>query len=101
MPHFWMTYRDSGRLVGVVIMDAPSLIQAGLKAIRGAGAGATFADGHELTADQVALVPARKIGRMIQADEAERLLAKLEGQREPGAERPRRWCRHARQGVRP
>jgi hypothetical protein len=84
-----MTYRDSGRLVGVVIMDAPSLIQAGLKAIRGAGAGATFADGHELTADQVALVPARKIGRMIPADEAERLLAKLEGQREPDAERPR------------
>jgi hypothetical protein len=77
-------------MVGVVIMDAPSLIQAGLKAIRGAGAGATFADGHELTADQVALVPARKIGRMIPADEAERLLAKLEDQREPGAERPRR-----------
>jgi hypothetical protein len=89
MPHFWMTYRDSGRLVGVVIMDAPSLIQAGLKAIRGVGAGATFADGHELTADQVALVPARKIGRMLSTDEAERLLAKLEGQRKPGAERPR------------
>jgi hypothetical protein len=76
------------RLVGVVIMDAPSLIQAGLKAIRGVGAGATFADGHELTADQVALVPARRIGRMLPADEAERLLAKLEGQRK-GAERPR------------
>jgi hypothetical protein len=45
MPHFWMTYRDSGRLVGVVIMEAPSLIQAGLKAIRGVGAGATFAEG--------------------------------------------------------
>jgi hypothetical protein len=89
MPHFWMTYRDSGRLVGVVIMDAPSLIQAGLKAIRGVGAGTTFADGHELTADQVALVSARKIGRMLPADEAERLLAKLEGQRKPGAERPR------------
>jgi hypothetical protein len=89
MPHFWMTYRDSGRLVGVVIMDAPSLIQAGLKAIRGVGAGATFADGHELTADQVALVPARKIGRMLPADEAERLLAKLEGQRKPAAERLR------------
>jgi hypothetical protein len=34
MPHFWMTYRDTGRSVGVVIMDAPSLIQAGLKVIR-------------------------------------------------------------------
>ena len=89
MPHFWMTYRDSGRLVGAVIMDAPSLIQAGLKAIRGVGAGAMFADAHELTGDQVALVPVRKIGRMLPADEAERLLAKLEGQRKPGAERPR------------
>jgi hypothetical protein len=59
-------------------MDAPSPIQAGLKAIRGAGAGATVADGHELTADQAALVPARKIGRVLPADEAERLLAKLE-----------------------
>jgi hypothetical protein len=86
MPHFWMNYRDSGRLVGVVIMDAPSLIQAGLKAIRGVGAGATFADGHELTADQVALVPAGKIGRMLSADEAERLLANLEA---PRTERPR------------
>jgi hypothetical protein len=77
MPHFWMTYRDSGRLVGVVIMEAPSLIEAGFKAIRGVGAGATFADGHELSADQAALVPEGKIGRMLSPDEAERLLAKL------------------------
>jgi hypothetical protein len=36
-------------------MEAPSLIQAGLKAIRGVGAGVTFAEGHELSADQAAL----------------------------------------------
>jgi hypothetical protein len=36
-------------------MEAPSLIQAGLKAIRGVGTGATFAEGHELSADQAAL----------------------------------------------
>jgi hypothetical protein len=88
MPHFWMTYRDSGRLVGVVIMEAPSLVRAGLKAIRGVGAGATFADGHELSADQAALVPTGKIGRMLSAGEAERLLAKLEA-RKPDVERPR------------
>jgi hypothetical protein len=74
MPHFWMTYRDSGRLVGVVIMEAPSLVRAGLKAIRGVGAGATFADGHELSADQAALVPTGKIGRMLSAGEALRHL---------------------------
>ena len=106
MLHFWLTYRNANRLIGVVISD------------------------HELTADQVALVlgvlgkrlarygltlhpdktrfvdfrnnrpngtdhpetdgtPARKIGRMLPADEAERLLAKLEDRRKPGAERPR------------
>jgi hypothetical protein len=80
MPYFWMIYRDSGRLVGAVIMEAPSLIQAGLNARRVVGAGATFAEGHELRADQAALVPAGKIGRMLSTDEAERLLAKLEGQ---------------------
>jgi hypothetical protein len=37
--------------------EAPSLIQAGLKAIRGVGAGATFPEGPELSADQAALVP--------------------------------------------
>src|ERR1700730_2820004 len=88
MPHFWMTYRDSGRLVGVVIMEAPSLVRAGRKAIRVVGAGATFADGHELSADKAALVPTGKIGRMLSAGEAKRLLTKLEA-RKPGVERPR------------
>jgi hypothetical protein len=83
-----MTYRDSGRLVGVVIMEAPSLVRAGLKAIRGVGAGATFADGHELSTDQAALVPTGNIGRMLSADEAERLLTKLKA-RKPDVERPR------------
>jgi hypothetical protein len=28
MPHFWLTYGKAGRLIGVVIMEAPTLIQA-------------------------------------------------------------------------
>jgi hypothetical protein len=32
MAHFWLTYREAGRLVGVVIIDAPSLIHARLEA---------------------------------------------------------------------
>jgi hypothetical protein len=88
MPHFlWMIYGDTGRLVGVLIMEAPSLIQAGLQALRGVGARATFAEGHELSADQGALVPAGKIGRMLATDEAERLLTKLKA-RKPSVERP-------------
>jgi hypothetical protein len=41
MMHFWLTYREAGRLVGVVIIDAPSLFQTRLKAaVRGIDAGA-------------------------------------------------------------
>jgi hypothetical protein len=69
-------------------MEAPSLIQAGLKAIRGVGAGATFAEDHELSAEHAALVPAGKIGRMLSTDEADWLLTKLKA-RKPGAEQRR------------
>jgi hypothetical protein len=58
------------------------------KAIRGVGAGATSAEGRELSAGQAALVPAGKIGRMLSTDEADGLLTKLEA-RKPGVEQPR------------
>jgi hypothetical protein len=46
MPHFWLTYRNSGRLRSVFIVDASSLIQARLiAAVKGVDAGATFAQG--------------------------------------------------------
>jgi hypothetical protein len=42
MPHFWLTYRDGVRLIGVVIIEAPSLIKA---AVSGVDGGAPFAKG--------------------------------------------------------
>jgi hypothetical protein len=80
MPHFWLTYRDGVRLIGVVIDEAPSLIQARLKAaVRSIDRGAPFATGHLLGAELVALVPPTQIGRMLSGAEAAKLLARFEG----------------------
>jgi hypothetical protein len=83
MAHFWLTYRDGpGRLVGVVITDAPSLIQARIKAaVSGIDGGAPFAKGHLLGAELVALVPPTQIGRMLSGNEAAKLLARFEGRK--------------------
>jgi hypothetical protein len=80
MPHFWLTYRNANRLIGVIITDAPSLIQARLKtAVRGIDAGAPFAKGHLLGTELVALVPPTQIGRMLSGNEAAKLLARFDG----------------------
>ena len=80
MPHFWLTYRDANRLIGVIVTDAPSLIQARLKAaVSGVDVGAPFAKGHLLGAEIVALVPPTQIGRMLSENEAAKLLARFEG----------------------
>jgi hypothetical protein len=81
MPRFWwLTYRKAGRLVDVVIVEAPSPIHARLMtAVRGIDAGTPFAEGHELDTDLVELIPAAQIGRMLSGAEAAKLLARFDG----------------------
>jgi hypothetical protein len=83
MPRFWWpTYRKAGRLVGVIIMDAPALIQARMKAaVRGVDIGAPFGEGHVLSAELAALVPPAQIGPMLSGNEAAKLLARFEGRK--------------------
>jgi hypothetical protein len=82
MPHFWLTYRDGVRLIGVVIDEAPSLIQARLNAaVRSIDRGAPFGKGHLLGAEQIALVPPAQIGRMLSGAEAAKLLARFDGRK--------------------
>src|ERR1700729_3983632 len=51
MSHYWLTYGSADGLVGVVIMEAPSMLQARMNAaVRSIAAGAPFAEGHELSA---------------------------------------------------
>ena len=50
MPRFWLTYCDPARrLLGVVILDSPSLLEARLQAlIDGTDRNAELCEGHEL-----------------------------------------------------
>ena len=79
MSHFWLTYGDANRLVGVVIMEAPSMLLARMNAaVRDIAAGAPFAEGYELSARLMASVPPTQVGRMMSAAEAAELIQRLD-----------------------
>jgi hypothetical protein len=85
MPHFCMSYGDARRLVGVLIMEAPTLIQARMNAaVRGVDAGAPFTKGHHLSPNLMASVPPTQIGRMMSGAEATQLIHRLDARRRPG-----------------
>jgi hypothetical protein len=76
MSHFWLCYRDTGQHFNVVIIEASSLIHARLKAtLAGRDKGMTFTEGHELS---VELSPLVQSDRILSADEAMKLLNRLE-----------------------
>ena len=83
-PLWWLTYRRDGKLSGVVIIEAPALIDARMQAsLKGLEDGVAFAEGHRLDdAASKALVPAKGLGRMLSIEEAKGLLKQLEGKRQ-------------------
>jgi hypothetical protein len=86
MPHFWLTYGSAGGLVGVVIMEAPSVLQARMNAaVCNIAAGAPFAEGHELSARLMASVPSTQVGRMLSGAEAGELIRRLDARHRPAA----------------
>jgi hypothetical protein len=85
VPHFWLTYGKAGRLIGVVIMEAPTLIEARMNAaVEGViDAGAPFVEGHKLSAKLMASVLPTQIGRKMSGEEAARLIRRLEARGKP------------------
>jgi hypothetical protein len=82
IPLFWLDYRWGEEIGSVVIIKSDSLIGARMNALASRlDYGFTFAGGHLLDAEQVALVPQHAIGRMLTLAEAGRLLASFEARK--------------------
>jgi hypothetical protein len=85
MPHFLLVCGDSSQPVGVVIMEAPSMLQAHANAVaRGLAAGVPFSEAHELSDKMMTSIPPTQIGRMMSGAEAAQMLTRLvEGRARP------------------
>src|SRR5215475_10913335 len=96
MPHFLLVCGDSGRPVGVVIMEAPSMLEAYTNAVTGGlAADLPFGEVHELSAKMMTSVPPTHIGRMMSGAEAAQMIVQLVESRERPEEMtgrfPRPW----------
>jgi hypothetical protein len=92
VPLFWLTYRfpigrvvryPNGRVVGVVVLDAPDLPEAKFQAaVYGKNRGLEFASGHQLDPLSAEQIPANMIGRFLNRGDLrklQRLLMNLQG----------------------
>jgi len=76
---YWLTYKRNGRLAGVAIVSADSLMAARTRAaVDGIRHGTMFAEGHVLDAGTAAGVPHNLVGRMLSRREASDLLEQME-----------------------
>ena len=80
---WWLVYTRNGRLAGVAIIEAGSLIAARMRAnLDGiAPEDAEFGEGHELDENTAKAIPARQTGRMLTPKEAATLLDRIEQRR--------------------
>jgi hypothetical protein len=68
------SFRRGGKLVGVAIVEAPTLYHARTRvAVRGIGKAVDYSDAKKLDDGDAALVPANCMGRLLLAEEAQQL----------------------------
>ena len=71
---WWLYFRRDGKLVGVAIIEAPTLYHARTRvAVRGIGKAMDYSDAKKLDDEDAALVPPDCIGRLLLAEEAQYL----------------------------
>jgi hypothetical protein len=75
---WWLCYRNEGKLVGVAVIEAPSLYHARMQAaVQGIGRAADYTEGKEVDAEHVPLVPQDCIGRLLSPEEARQLIERI------------------------
>ena len=71
MPHFLLVCGNSTRPVGIIIMEAPSMLQAHTDAVtQGIGGGEPFGEIHEISTKMMTAAPLAQIGEMMSGAEA-------------------------------
>ena len=84
---WWLYFRRDGKLVGVAIIEAPTLYHARTRvAVRGIGKAVDYSDGKKLDDEDAALVPANCIGRLLLAEEAQQLSDRICAAKASGAQ---------------
>jgi hypothetical protein len=76
---WWFNYCDhSGRLLGALILDSPSLGPARTRAgVEGANHGAQYCEGYELDRESANMIPTAAIGHMLDREEVRQLIQEL------------------------
>ena len=83
---WWLYFRRGGKLVGVAIIEAPTLYHARTRvAVRGIGKAADYSDAKKLDDGDAALVPANCMGRLLSAEEAQQLSDRICAAKADGA----------------
>ena len=71
---WWINFRRGGELVGVAIVEAPTIFHARTRlALRGTGRAVDYSDGKEVDVRCAVLIPQNFIGRLLMPDEARKL----------------------------
>jgi hypothetical protein len=78
MPRFLLVCGESSQPVGVVVMEAPSMLQAHTSAVAGDLAGGlAFGEVHELSTKMAATIPPEQKDRVLSGKEATQLILRL------------------------
>ena len=75
---WWLIYRLDDKIVGIAIIEAPSLYHARMRAaVAGIGKAADFFEGKEIDVMHVGLIPREMIGRLLSPEQAIELKGRL------------------------